>query len=374
MDPIVIAAIITAIATITAALIHRYKREAYPQEKEPPIDDGAETQEPDISKESIVSDKQYYIGVLLIIICSILFGINHTLSRYIVNGYSSPFIAVMIRNTVSGLVILSTANLVRSFDQINKPKPIKFTRDSWLMVLGRSASGLFYFLGLMYLSTVTAVTLYKLNPIFTFIILLFIMKTALPNISFLNIMIGIFVSICGSLVSIAIFDLDFASDGLELVWGTVFILCAAVFWSLYLVSAERDTYSSVKNIGFWRRQQYLGYIYLITAVPFIIYSTYLTIFTDSIDTLFNISKKAFALLVLIGLISGVIGILYFEALKRVSSLLGTVIISLEIFFAMIFALLFLGENVGWNVYVGAVLVIIGSVSIGRESDKLKKII
>ena len=73
----------------------------------------------------------------------------------------------------------------------------------------------------------------------------------------------------------------------------------------------------------------------------------------------------------LGVLSGLVGILYFEALKRISSLLVAVIVSLEVVFTMIIEHIFLDMLVSWLLLAGAILVMVGAVFVGREAGKLK---
>jgi len=147
MDPIIIAAIITAIGAIIAAFISQQRggrnqentggdtlRDELPPKKNLPIDN--------IPRTHI--SKQFAIGVLLVVICSILFGGSHVLGKYVITAKSDPILVVTIRNIIAGLVIFVFSLILKGLSQ-EKNINIKYTKDSFYMVVGRSLSGAFYF-------------------------------------------------------------------------------------------------------------------------------------------------------------------------------------------------------------------------------------
>jgi drug/metabolite transporter (DMT)-like permease len=239
------------------------------------------------------------------------------------------------------------------------------------MIIGRSLSGAFYFATFLYLSATSTITLYKLNPIYTFILLLFLIKLPLSLSSFTNVLIGVVVAISGSILSVYNFNGASSMSIEAVIPGIVFVVLAGFFWSVYMVSSESHKGSQISKACMWQRQRYVANIYLISSIPFVLLVILLTFLRPDITDIRAITFSEIILISPLGLLSGVIGILYFEALKRISSLLISVIISLEIFFTMIFEAVFIGHDLGWNVFLGGLLVAVGAVSVGREAGKLK---
>jgi len=241
------------------------------------------------------------------------------------------------------------------------------------MIIGRVFSGIFYFLTLMYLSATTTITLYKINTIFTFIILLFLLHTVISKLSFYNILIGIMISFIGVLLAVMGSESNLLKAIEANYIGVIFSLLAGIFWSIYIVFSERYSSKHPTYSSFGSRQKYVSYIYLISSLP-LIFALFLPseiLPTDLSINNVDYSFKDMVSITILGCVSGIIGILYFEALKRISSLLVGVLISLEIFFTMIFEKIFLDVDVTFQLFIGATLIILGAISVGRESKKLK---
>ncbi|MCP4353471.1 MAG: DMT family transporter [Desulfobacterales bacterium] len=366
MNSTIVAAIITTIGTIAAAFIARKKNLGKENEDNQAISD---PDIPDRDKPDTHADKEFVIGILLVLICSVLFGISHVFGRYLIKSHLNPLVIVTVRNIVSGILIFFLSLILRKFSTSSNYS-VSFTKDSFFMMLGRTVSGLFYFISFMYLSATLSITLYKLNPIYTFIILLFLIKTRLSNYSFVKILIGVIIAVIGSILLIVKFGTE--STPMEYILpGIISIILAGIFWSVFIVFSEKHKSSHIKKTELWERQRYVSYIYLLSSIPFIILVLLGSEMYPSLIDLSKISYSDITETAFLGIISGLVGILYFEALKRISSLLVNVIISLEIFFTMIFEWLYLGQDMTWNIYFGAILVIIGAISVGRESDNLK---
>ncbi len=368
MDVQIIAAIITAAATIFAVFISHWlvvsRKVAPPDPIEEPTGAPKET-----TAESI--DRDFIVGVALSLALAVIFGLSHVLGKYIVTtSTENPLLVITGRNVISGLFILIFAHVIRHLKQEQVIK-YTYTKDSAFMVLGRSASSIFYFLTFLYLTATATITLYKLNTIFTFILLMFLVTQALSRISVANILIGIVVGIAGSVVTIGGFGESLNGENQTSSVGVSFALLAGIFWSVYIVFSERYSANNPQYNSLSSRQSYVGRIYLFSSIPLILLLAVAPFTMPEQYSTMNISLEGLFGVVALGCISGVIGILYFEALKRISSLLVGVIISLEIFFTMVFENIFLGQNITWNLFVGALLVIVASISVGRESKKLK---
>lgn len=78
----------------------------------------------------------------------------------------------------------------------------------------------------------------------------------------------------------------------------------------------------------------------------------------------NIDKNAWIFLVLAGIITCLASLFQFSALKRGDASMVSSLERLSLVFAIVFAVLFLKEELNWKVIVGAVLMIGGAVMIG----------
>ncbi len=78
----------------------------------------------------------------------------------------------------------------------------------------------------------------------------------------------------------------------------------------------------------------------------------------------NIDKNAWIFLVLAGIITCLASLFQFSALKRGDASMVSSLERMSLVFAIIFAVLFLKEELNWKVVVGAVLMIGGALMIG----------
>jgi len=82
----------------------------------------------------------------------------------------------------------------------------------------------------------------------------------------------------------------------------------------------------------------------------------------------DIDKNAWIFLVLAGIITCLASLFQFSALKRGDASMVSSLERLSLVFAIVFAVLFLKEELKWKVIVGAVLMIGGAVMIGFSRD------
>ena len=78
----------------------------------------------------------------------------------------------------------------------------------------------------------------------------------------------------------------------------------------------------------------------------------------------NIDKNAWIFLVLAGIVTCLASLFQFSALKRGDASMVSSLERMSLVFAIIFAVLFLKEELNWKVVVGAVLMIGGALMIG----------
>lgn len=368
MDTTIIAALITGISIILAAIIQA-KKAKHPAEKT------KEVAEKKGQKEALPSDGvvsiAFFRGVILALFLSVLFGFSHIIGKHIVDDKSiDPVWVVTGRNIVSGVVVLLFAIFVRA-RSLQPGFGFLFNMDSFFMIIGRSFSALFYFMAFAYLTASETITLYKTNPLFIFLIILLIIKNPLPRISFLNISMGVILVVAGSLALVSKDGISREIISSQQMQGALFSVLAGLFWAVFMVSSHRYNSLAGAALDYWGRQRNLAYIYLLSSIPLII-------ICFSVDTgaLFNKQPQEISLeflinIVILGAISGVIGIIYFEINNLISPILSTSIISLEIFFTILLENVFLGAPFSGAVFMSGILIVIGSVSIAREHQKIR---
>ena len=309
-------------------------------------------------------DTSYLVGIGLISLCALLFALQHVVAKYVINVSGSPAFSVAVRNLVSGAFIIGIAFVARCFSK-ERSDGVRFDLDSWVMVGGRCLSGLCYFSALVYLTATEVTSLYKLNPIYTLVILVALAPLKAKAVDLINLVIGTFIAVLGALVVVA----NPSSEiGITLPWvGVILMVLAGIFWSLFIVASRRHESTGLGKAPFWQRQQHIGLVYLYGAVPVII--LFVARLATGQEPL--VQTQSLIPLVFLGLLSGAIGLLYFEALKRISALLASIIVGFEIFFTIVIEKCILGEPVTLHLFVGAALVMVGAVGVSRETRKLQ---
>ena len=104
--------------------------------------------------------------------------------------------------------------------------------------------------------------------------------------------------------------------------------------------------------------------FAIQSILILIVSWSVVFFQKRTAELNNIDKNAWIFLVLAGIVTCLASLFQFSALKRGDASMVSSLERMSLVFAIIFAVLFLKEELNWKVVVGAVLMIGGALMIG----------
>ena len=319
---------------------------------------------------SVVSNR-LVVGVALVLCCAVLWGCSHVLAKHIMTQSIDPFLAIFLRNFIAAITVSIFVVLMRPFSRA-KQIHIALSSTSLFMIGGRALAGIFYFVALQYISATEAIALYKFNAISAFVITIFLLSYKVPKLTTEVVVIGIVVTICGVLITTIggrTIDQAFSSNSYI---GYVYIILAAICWSIFTVFSEKDEGSGLSKTDLVTRQSYLSKILLYSSLPalaiFLISSNYSS--QNLAGTLLEDHDSQLSIIVL-GILTGVIGIMYFEALKRISPILVTVVVSFEIIMTGVLEAIFIDLNITWHLVVGAMLIILGSILVARESEALR---
>ena len=323
----------------------------------------------EITEQEQHNPMRFTVGVMLTLACASLWGASHVIGKHVISSEADPLFVVAGRNAVSGIVILFIS-LVLAFRSEDSYK-IEFTRSSIVMIAGRSVSGLFYFMSFAFLSATQAITLYKLNPLYTLAILLLVFPRSLTGLSVLRVGIGVVLAITGSILAALSSQQSVTQFNDVPAVGIVYMVIAGVFWSAFVVSSESHTSSRIEGTRFWHRQRYVAYVYLLSSLPFAGWLVVKLLLVPELMNELRIDLEAVTQVCVLGGISGVIGTLYFEAIKRISSLLVSVIVSLEVFVTLMLEAIFLNHPITSLAILGAVTVITGAIVVSFETKRVR---
>ncbi len=305
------------------------------------------------------------LGIGAIAACALLLGLSHVLSRKLVLEAVDPFLAVGLRNLIAGSLIFLLAGLARHFSPLEH-RSLRFDRWTWLAIFGRSISGICYFAGLLSITATAGIMLYRLNPIYTLALAYWLTPTAhRREVAILPLAVGTLLAIGGAMLG-AITPGGDIGAGTTAWHGVVLMLIAAPFWSLFLISWEKHRASRVDDTDFASRQRYVAQIDLMAAVPMIAIGIVIA-WTQSGD---GLRPEHWRQLILLSGITALIGILYFESVKRIGALLASIIVGAEVYFTILFEAWILGQPGSSLSMLGATILIAGAILVARQNRAL----
>jgi drug/metabolite transporter (DMT)-like permease len=311
-------------------------------------------------------------GVVLILSCSMLWGVEHVLARSIVSGNVDPIATVIWRQIATAIFIGLFALMIKPFSKFKAKKvPLHFDKDAILMIGGRGLAGVFYMLALTHLTASTTIVLYKLSGFFAFIFTLYMLAHRLPKFSIGVVVSGLMCSLLGVAAASIISGKLFGGDsGL----GYLFAILAPFCWGLFLVHSERHESSGLTKTDLYLRTAFLSKIIGISSIIPIVTFFLIPLLGGSdfsTEKLMVVPKDSFYDITLLGLIQAGTAILYFESVKRISAVFVSVLVSTEILATIFLESLLFDLQLNMHIAVAAVLLTIGAYLVSTESQKFK---
>jgi drug/metabolite transporter (DMT)-like permease len=305
--------------------------------------------------------------VILMGVCAVLLGVSHALTRKVLVESVDPLVAVAMRNLISAAMVLAIAGTARRLG--GQPRRyLAYDRWTWLAVLGKASSGIFYFCAMSGLSATAGILLYRLNPLYTLILAFVLVPVGIRRqLSLGGLAAGTLLSVAGATLGAR----DLHGPGTGGGWATVntgvfFMLLAGPCFSLFLVSSEKHRASAVGEADFAARQGYLAQIELWAILPVLLGAAAATWYHGWTITTWTQAGE----LGVLGAIAGGIGVLYFEAVKRIGALLASVIVGLEVHVTILCEWFWLGKPVSVPAVCGGLMVLAGVALVARENQRL----
>lgn len=285
-----------------------------------------------------------------LIISSFLWGTSFVASKIGV-GEVDPFLFALLRWLIAAPVLVLVAYLFTDFD-------LSIFKDKILWLVGLlNAVGLFLQNEGMTSTTATnAVLLVDINVVFVAILASLILKEAITKFTILGLLIGllgVFIVSTGG-------DLGKMTDGS--LTGNLLVLAAGIVWAFYIVYQKM---AINKHPDVLMMTSSVVVTTLIASIPIAL------IFTES----YALPTNGLVAAMYVALIcTGGAFMLYIAGLRGKGATDSSIILLLEIVFAMIFAYLILGEVPDILTAVGGVLIVsaIVLVSLQESNGKRKK--
>jgi len=285
-----------------------------------------------------------------LIISSFLWGTSFVASKIGV-GEVDPFLFALLRWLIAAPVLVLVAYLFTDFD-------LSIFKDKILWLIGLlNAVGLFLQNEGMTSTTATnAVLLVDINVVFVAILAALILKESITKFTILGLLIGllgVFIVSTGG-------DLGKMTDGS--LTGNLLVLAAGIVWAFYIVYQKM---AINKHPDVLMMTSSVVVTTLIASIPIAL------IFTES----YALPTNGLMAAMYVALIcTGGAFMLYIAGLRGKGATDSSIILLLEIVFAMIFAYLILGEVPDILTAVGGVLIVsaIVLVSLQESNGKRKK--
>jgi len=291
---------------------------------------------------------QKIVGVIIVLFAAFMWAIEPVLAKLAFQEQSGVLFTSTIR--AIGVSIVAIVYLL-----IRHPKTIKVNRSDltvlfYIAIVGTVLADGLYLYSLTMIPVVNAVILGHMQPLF---VLLFGVVLVTSDRLNKNDYIGIIVlMIAAFFVTTQTLDralsLRFAS------FGDMLVLCATIAWASTAVVMRK----------------YLTHLHsgIITLYRFgiagIIFSLILIFTNDGLFSLYSL---------IVGIVVGIGTILYYEGLKRLKAAQVSALELTAPFFAAVFGLLVLQEEVTLFQLIGMILVLIGVWFIARHESKFNKL-
>lgn len=290
------------------------------------------------------------MGYLYALLASLLFGLNGSTTKLIVESGISPAQLTFIR--VTTIAVLSGVILAFTNRQAFRISRRQLLVMVFLGIAGVALIQWFYALAISLLPVGIALMFEYSGILLVAIAARFLFKERVKP--------RIWVAIAAVLIGMAIVAQVWASslNGLGVVFGVLAALCLAVY---FVVGERQVTTSSPLAVSFWSMLFASGF--------WLVFSSWWTIDPGILDqpislggSLEGISAPLWGLL----LWNGVFGsfapyLLSFMALGRLTATAAGIVSASEVVFAFAFAFLWLGETLNSVQTIGAVLVLVGIV-------------
>lgn len=300
-----------------------------------------------------------FLGVIYLTGAFSLAGTSVIAARF-VSGQLGIFTitAASLFFALLGLLPLCIRHLVKTMKQLA-------LRD-WLILLFQAVCGIFLFrmfllLGLLLTSTGEAGILTGATPAMTVVLAKLLLKEPMNKGS----ITGIVSTTAGVLLLQGIL-LPGSSFTIEHLVGNVLVLCAAASESLFNVLSRISSLRTESG-----RAQALNPIVqtmLVAGIAFLL-CLFPALSEQPVLSLMSLSIKAWLALVWYGLfVTALAFVFWYAGISRCQASTAAAFSGMMPFTSLLLSVFLLGENAGWQQWLGGLLVILGMILIGRQIE------
>ncbi|MEG0292560.1 MAG: DMT family transporter [Anaerovoracaceae bacterium] len=260
-----------------------------------------------------------------------------------------PFQLTFLRFLIGGIVILPLA-IKELRDNKIKLTINQFFYLTMVGIVCIPISMLLFQLGILNCNAATASVLISINPLFTMIFAHYFANERMTKVKGLAIIFGLI----GTIFMIKPWNLQEGNS----VLGIILMLLASLTFGIYTVMGKKST----KEIGIMAQ----------TSISFIMGAVVLLIIIVAMGKpVFEGVGDHLVLVSYVGIFVTGLGYLsYFVAIKYSDATTGSIAFFIKPAIAPFMAVIFLGEHIMWNTYVGIGFVLIASYVNLKESKKI----
>ncbi len=293
-----------------------------------------------------MTDTSHHKGIAWAVGATVLLAVAMVSSRYLMTAGVNPYFAGLIRALVGALFALGAGMAANR-------QSVRWGLPAVGIGIGRAGGTLLFFPALAYISATEFSIVQKTIPLFVFGFgVLFFRR--FPNWR----TVALIATGSALVMAGAAIALDYRAGGVdhERLVGTVLTLGTCFFSALFSASMSVPERFS-ESWGMAERQYYFGIINLVAAIPLIVIVFYFHVKGVSlIDGAFS-----FGLLVLAGLLNGVFGLVYFEAVKTIGAERSAIITALDVFVVLLLEALLGLIEAQWHHLAGGAVAVLGTI-------------
>lgn len=285
------------------------------------------------------------LGILALLVSVILWGMTPVVTKLAL-AEITPFSLAFLRAVISTSIV---------FILFYKKGYFKIKREDLKIFiiagfLGSVFNLVFFLLGVKLTSAINTQTIFTINPVLTAILASALLKEKIKRVQY----VGIFIGLLGALTVAAreFFETGSFNEGSMI--GNLFIFFAALSWVGYILVSKKlsKKYSPITITGY----SFLVSLFVFTPIAF--FENY-----QNLNWVSHLTFNGFFGIFYQGVFASVIAFLAYQTgLKLTSAFTAGVILYLNPIVTTLVAVPVLGEKITTPFIIGAILIIVGSVT------------
>jgi len=271
---------------------------------------------------------------LYIVLASFMWGTSFVSAKIGLEGVD-PFLFSFLRFLVGSLLLLLIVLFTRSYE----PRLFR-NRIIWCIALVNALAYNLQHLGISMTTATNSALLVDINAVFVAIIAAFVLGEMINR----KVVTGLVLGVTGVIIVTTGGDLSTAFSGTFM--GNVLVFSSGLLWAFYIVYQKKVLMKEVN-------------VPMITATVMVLTTLFLVPLSFPFVSDYSVTDVGMVSAIYTGLFcSGLAFILYNAGLRKVGATVSSIILLLEIVFAILFAFLLLSEVPDMPVMVGGGLIVL----------------